>query len=291
MLACLIAAALWAFSLAYFRDPIRQRGPVAVNFFKCTFACLCFWLWTIVLGTFPGRDAAGAFGLLALSGVIGMSIGDVLLFIAVREGGVQRALVLFNTSPLIALVLALPVYGTLPSPIQLVGMAAVLAGVLLVETDPVRRAGNERASNGGRPWLAFFAGLGGAAGQAIGIVLSHGPLQSVDIVPASAIRLTAASAGLLAYALFKPRIRSALRELTPRTWPRLALPSLFGSVIAIYFMMVGMRDVEPGISATLLATTPIFSLPVARFLLKEELGWRSALGTAAAVIGVVLIGG
>lgn len=289
MIACLAAAALWAIAVSLFRRALDDLGPSAVNVGKCAFASLCFWVGVLVASAPPDLGArAGTWSIVALSGVIGMALGDTLLFVAVRDGGVQRALVLFNTSPVMAAVAAVAIYGETPSAAGWIGMAVTLAGVMLVETDPARP--RPRAKTGAA-WRTAAAGLGAAACQAAGILMNRGPLQVIELVPASAVRLSAASLALLVVMLLTRDGRPALAALAhSRAWQRIVPPTLIGTVLAVYLMMRGIRDVPVATSAALLATTPVFALPIARFVLREPIGARSIVGTLLAVLGVALLG-
>jgi drug/metabolite transporter (DMT)-like permease len=176
-------------------------------------------------------------------------------------------------------------------------MVLVVVGVGLVETDPAR----PRPSRGGTGsegatappdartlrWTVIAA-LGAALGQATGLLLMQRPLQSVPIVEASLVRLAAAGAGVLLLLAVRRGGPGELARMGPRAWPGLALPSVIGTVIAVIFMMQGVRDLPPGIAAALLGTTPLFSLPISRFVLAEPVGLRSLAGTSLAVAGVAL---
>lgn len=289
MIYCLIAAALWAVAVSLFRPAIDAIGPMRVNLAKCAIAAVAFWIWVALTNPGFGEGGATEWTLLAASGLVGMSIGDVLLFLAVREGGVQRALVLFNTSPILAALLAMPVYGEMLPLHAWFGIAAIVAGVTAVETDPVRRSIARPLGARSAGWVVVCAGLGAAAGQALGIVMTRGPLQVVPVLPASAVRLTTAAVGLALISSIWVRPTSSGEGLTPRWWLRLTLPTTIGTVVAVYFMMLGIREVPAGISATLLATPPLFALPISRFVLREPLGVRSVAGTILAVGGVGLL--
>ncbi|GAB4374051.1 MAG: DMT family transporter [Acidobacteriota bacterium] len=288
MIWCLAAAALWAVAVSMLRTPIRTHGAAAANLGKCLLAAAAFWLLVPLTGGLGARGNAADWSLLALSGVVGMAAGDLCLFLAVRHGGVQRALVIFNSSPLLAALGAIPVYGEWPAAGTWLGMLLVIAGVTLVESDPVRRR-EARPDATAPPRSVLFYGLGAAAGQAAGILLSRGPLQAVPLVPASAVRLSAAAIALVALLPLAARRRAGLRSVTPAALRDLALPTLIGTVIAVLFMMRGIRDVPAAISSSLLATTPIFSLPIARFVLAEPLGARSVAGTLLAVAGIAVM--
>ncbi len=288
MLSCLIAAALWAISLSLYRRPIRDLGPLPVNFFKCTAAVLLYGIYLAVFGVGGGFGRPGDRALLAASGVVGFTLGDLCLFISVREGGVQRALVLFNTSPLIATVLAIPFLGETPRGAVVAGIALVLVGVLMVETDPVRLAASNNHAAPRRPWLATVAGLGAALGQALGILFSKGPLQTVAVLPATTIRLAAGVVTLAPLLAFAPG-GQGFANLAPRRWAPLILPTALGTVIALLFSMKGISEVPAGVASSLLATTPIFALPISVFMLRESIGPRSVAGTVLAVAGVFLL--
>ena len=289
---CLVAAALWAVSVALFRGPVETLGARATNFFKCAVATILYWGWIAAFGPHGSWGTPGQWLSLAASGVLGFTFGDMCLFISMREGGVQRAPALFNLSPLLAALAAIPLLHELPQPIAWIGMLLVLAGVLMVETDP-RRAAARRADASAkrRPWLATLAGLGAALGQAAGVLFSRGPLTEMPVLPGTAIRVAAGALTLLPLLFFVggPARRRPIDHLGPRNWRSLALPTLLGTVIALLFAMSGIARLETGIAASLLATTPIFALPISRFALKEPLGPRSALGTLLAVYGVYLL--
>ena len=296
---CLVAAALWAISISLFRPLIARFGPAPVNFFKCAFASVAYFAWLALAGRLAGLAALdpGAIGQLALSGFVGMAIGDSLLFSAVEAGGVQRTLVIYNSAPLMTALLAWAAGGAVPSAQVWLGMVLVVLGVGLVETDPARPRATPGGAGSGtgasRPdaralrWTVIAA-LGAALGQATGLLLMQQPLQSVPIVEASLVRLAAAGAGVFVLLALRRGGSAELTRMGPRTWPALALPSAVGTVIAVIFMMQGVRDLPPGIAAALLGTTPLFSLPISRFVLAEPVGVRSLAGTSLAVLGVAL---
>ena len=95
------SAFCWAIGLLLFRFPLSHRAASEVNLFKCAFAALLLGLTAIAaLGgeslAFDGRSLL----LIAISGVIGMSVGDTLLFQAMSRLGPTRALMLQSTNPL-----------------------------------------------------------------------------------------------------------------------------------------------------------------------------------------------
>ena len=65
------------------------------------------------------------------------------------------------------------------------------------------------------------------------------------------------------------------------------LGAAFGPVGGVWLSMVARRHAsDAGIAAALMATTPIFMMPVAALLYRARIGWLGALGTVLAVVGV-----
>ncbi|HSN57128.1 MAG TPA: DMT family transporter, partial [Candidatus Sulfomarinibacteraceae bacterium] len=128
-LASLTAAALWATSVVLFRGPIASWGARAVNLAKCLIGAVLLALTLPATGgyaelaTAPGRDLA----FIALSGLVGLTLGDTALFAAVARLGAHRTLLVQTTAPVFAGLLA-AAGGERLAPGQLLGAAVVLAG-------------------------------------------------------------------------------------------------------------------------------------------------------------------
>ncbi|MHC4409741.1 MAG: EamA family transporter, partial [Planctomycetota bacterium] len=78
--ASLAAALCWAIGLNLFRKDVRLIGARAVNLFKGIIGCTLFLACLLVVGV-PYVDARSV-NLFMLSGVIGLGLGDSLLFMA-----------------------------------------------------------------------------------------------------------------------------------------------------------------------------------------------------------------
>jgi drug/metabolite transporter (DMT)-like permease len=63
---------------------------------------------------------------------------------------------------------------------------------------------------------------------------------------------------------------------------------LFGTYVAIWMQQLAFKYTNVGIAQTLLATSPLFILPVSA-LQKEKLSLRSIFGVLVSIAGVALI--
>jgi drug/metabolite transporter (DMT)-like permease len=295
----LASALCWAIGLTLFRAPLARRTAAEVNLFKCVLGALLLWL--TALGALLG-EAALALDLrttllLLLSGVVGMSIGDTLLFRSMALIGPTRALMLQSTNPLLATLFGWLCLAETLSPLQLLGIAACSGGTLLVIAEGRR---GELARTAGYA-LGIAAGLGASAGQAAGLLLVREALLGASAaegaagaglalpIAAAAIRLSAGALALLLPAL-RRRPRATLALLVARdAWREMGLASLVGTYLGILAMTIALDLAATGIVSALTSTTPLFLLGIGVVWLRERHGILSYGGVALGVLGAILL--
>jgi drug/metabolite transporter (DMT)-like permease len=62
-----------------------------------------------------------------------------------------------------------------------------------------------------------------------------------------------------------------------------------GPFLGVWLSMIAVQASRVGVASTLMALTPVISLPVVRFALKEQVSPRAVLGTLVAMAGVALM--
>ena len=245
----------------------------------------------VVLASGSWRQFDGAtVAPLVLSGLIGIFLGDSLLFTAVGRLGPRRAGVLFALNAPIAAVLGWLALGETLSPAAVAGVALTAAGVALAIL-------YGRSNAGGHVWetvkgslpLGVAAGLGAATGQAVGSLLAR-PVMAAGFDPfaASLLRVVVAAAGLTVLARLPvlgamgPRPGGAL---TPRVAAVTALTAFLGLGVGMTLVLYGLAGGKVGIVSTLSATSPVLILP----LLWLRTGQRPLAGAWAGA-GLVVLG-
>jgi drug/metabolite transporter (DMT)-like permease len=286
-LAALGAALAWAVGSLLFARIGRSTSAFAMSVGKSVSAGLLLVGATFLLGGLSTSVPARAYVWLAASSVAGIAIGDTAYFGAIVRLGVPRAIVLLSTAPLFA-----TIFGTVFLSEELglrgaAGIALTLAGVMLVVW---RREPSTAPPRG----LALGIALGvlSGVGQATGSVLSKHAM-SFGILPGLAGGLRLLFGGMMlaiAFAL-TGRARAVLTELgTDRKWVAIAGASLVGSFVGIWLAQIAIqRTASVGVASTLLATSPVFALPLAHFAGQERLRPMSAAGAVIAVVGVALL--
>ncbi len=290
-IAGICASLLWAISSLVF-----SRAPVpagALNLFKNLVASL------LLLGTITvvamGQQAPflsadrRAVGWLALSGLIGIVLGDTCFFRSLQILGARRSLVLSTLAPPLAGALGWLFLDEKLSPWAMVGMLCTLSGVIWVVRDPTLMAdgaGHFPGSNS----LAIVYGAFGSLCQAGGVVLAKLGMQAVHPLEASFLRLAiAASAGLLLAALFGRLGEWTRSIITSRVALRLAAAAACGTYLGIYLSLVASKHAPVAVASTLTTLSPIFVIPLARIFLGCPISPRSLVGSAVAITGVILL--
>jgi uncharacterized membrane protein len=290
-LACLTAAGLWAVAVTVFRPAIVRFGAPAVNLMKSLIASFLLGITVLVTGQWEvvtGAEAE-ALWLIAGSGIIGLTLGDTALFAAVAKIGPYRTMLFQTLAPVFTALFAIVWLGTFPTLAQSAGVVVILAGVLLVVA-PARRHAGMLPEPKVLIWGGYLLAILSAAGQGVGIVLAKDGMVEMALVPATFFRLLVAAAGLVVLALVSRRLgtlRQVAREPAAR-W-RIGGASVLGTYLAMLFMMAGIRLAPPAVSATLLSTTPVFSMFIEARTTGEKITPRRWAGTAIAILGVAIL--
>ncbi len=286
-IAALSAAALWSVSTILWTRQMAVSWPQAMNLFKTGLCLPLFAATLLVAGPRPplGGLTPSTLGILLVSGVIGMSLGDTAYFTALSRIGARRTMLIQCLTPLFAAALAALGGQELPGIVAGGGVGLVLAGLLLVLRErPVGVTQRGHAVAG--TILATCA----AFCQALGIVLTKHGLESAGILQASTVRITGGVAGILLLELARGRLGATVRHaLRPPSLPRIIPAALMGSFLGFYLFQVAVRFSNPAVAAALTGTSPLFVSPLSVVFLGEAIHAGGWIGTALAVGGVILV--
>jgi len=286
--AALGAAFLWAFTSILFTAAGRNVAPAATNLFKTVAATLLFAVALFFrdgLPFDPHLDGQQLM-LLALSGVVGLGIGDSFLFAAYQILGTRRGMLVQSTHPVFGTVLALFFFQELPTLLQFVGIAVVLGGIVLVLGDGHHR----RKLEPGRRRRGLILGLMAGACQAIGALLAKEALIGADAFGATQIRVAGGAISLLIFALLRGELRAWIRGLMqPSVLWRVSAASVLGPFLAVFLMLYSIQNAPIGVALTLLATAPIWLLPMGALLQKDHPTVHETLGVLVAISGIALL--
>ena len=291
--AALAAAAGWGLGTMLFERVFRalDRPPTAAagNLFKNSIAGAVFAVLAWCTGA-PGVPAE-AWGVLLLSGALGFAVGDTCTFLALPRCGVQLTAMLSNLIPPLAALLAWVFLGEKLAPVTLAWMGVVVVGVVIVILD----RGGDGLERPDRTRGVLFAVLA-ALSQAVAIVVGRHGLQGVAILPGTVARIVGGIGGALVLAALPALLRSgsARNEFSALARPfregglarALLWPTFFAAVLILPLHSFSLRGAPGGVAAALLATTPLFTLPLG-LLFGTRPTMRTVLGTCIGFAGAV----
>lgn len=288
-LAALATACCWTASALAFEAAGRRVGSLALNLIRLVPALLLLsvYSWLVRGVAFPVDASAHAWLWLSLSGLVGFTVGDLCLFRAFVRLGARVSMLLMATVPPITALLGLLIMDEVLSARQLLGMALAVAGVSSVALE-------RRPDAAGRPQRlpvdGILLGLGGAVGQALGLVLSKVGMGSYDAFAATQIRVLAGIAGLAVVFTaigWWPRVRVALAD-RPAMVPT-GIGAFFGPFLGVSLSLVAIKYAFAGVAATLMALVPVLIIPASVLVFGERVSRTAVLGAVVAVAGTALL--
>lgn len=225
---------------------------------------------------------------LGLSGLIGLVIGDGLLFQAFIYIGARLSMLLMALVPIISTLLAwffLSEILTLPEIFAILLTVGGIAWVIL-ERQPNNQIGHHRNYK-----LGILCAIGGAMGQAVALITAKKGLGGdFSALSANLIRILSATIFFWFLALVKGEIISNFQFLKiPSTRNAIIAGSVVGPFLGIWFSLIAIKYANIGIASTLMSLPPIFLLPLTRWIFKEQISWRAIIGTTMAIAGVAII--
>lgn len=295
-LAGLATSGLWTATTLFATAASRRIGPLAVNTTRILVAIVLLAIThRLLAGVWIPELRAAQVGMLAVSGLIGLTLGDQALFAAFLLIGPRLALLLMTSAPIWAALIGWIVLGERIAPQALVGMAMTLAGIGWVITE--RSAAAPVAARTGRGRGVVLA-LVAALFQAVGLLLSkqgigHGWLPPADhLAPQSAalVRMTFAGVGLLPLWLIlrsRPVYRPATHGSAALGGYGLALGgAFFGPFLGMWMSLEASHRVPIGVAQTLASLPPVLILPLQHWVYDERVTIRAVAGALLAVLGI-----
>ena len=289
-IAGIITSLMYTLNAAFITRAGKQVGSVISNRTRVIFAFLYLLIINLILFGAPLPLAAGTdrWGWLALSGVIGLALGDAFLFQSYLLIGPRIGMLLLSLSTVIGIIEAWAFFGETLTLVQILGIALTLGGIVWVILD--HRAGPESAHPNAARGVMF--GVLSAVGQATGYVFSkQGMAGDFSPFQGNVIRMLAAALALWIMAAFQKEVGSTLQTLRQNTsaLKLLALAALIGPVFGVTASLLAVQHAEVGVASVLTSLSPIFILPISHFVFKERLGWQAIAGTLLAMAGVFIL--
>ena len=287
-LAALGTATCWAVTGLIASDAVRAVGPFYFNLIRQAFVALLLCVVLVVTGGWaaPGWGVAGV---LAVSGVIGILIGDTFNFAAVGKIGPRRAAAVFALNAPMAAVLGWAILGETLAWAAVAGIGLTVLGVALAILGRPRVDAHRFEILQGALAAGVGLGLLGALGQAAGSLIAR-PIMTAGLDPYMASLLRVGASGLVMGLMVATPFAPALpRRISPGVLLLTVTTAIIGLLVGMTLFLYALQGSQTGIIATLSATSPVVILPLLWLRTGQRPSALSWLGAALAVAGLALI--
>lgn len=281
--AALGSSASWAVGWILFAQLGERLSPVALTLVK---AAVSVVLLAAVLAVArpPAPVPPESLGLLVLSGVLGIALGDTLFFAALRRLGASVLVLLFALGQALTVFLAVLQLGERPSGVQLVGIAIIIASVTTVLW---LRSEDDRRSN---EVSGILYGLGSIVAMSVSVIIAKRALGEAGALDATFIRMVAGMACIALWSLLNNPKRLDLRPLLePAFVVKLVAAVAIVTFGGFWLSLVAVKAIDVSVANTLNSTEPIFVLPLALIFLREKITAPQILCAVTTIMGVALL--
>jgi drug/metabolite transporter (DMT)-like permease len=292
-IAALTTAVCWSVASLFFTVASKQVGSQLVNRVRLPLAALFLAITHLLWQgqVLPIHAETSRWGWLGLSAIIGLVVGDAMLFQAFVLIGTRLAMLLMTLAPVIGALLAWVFLGEALSLLEIAAIIVTVGSVAWVVSE--QRNSNSVDGNPRSYAIGVLCGIGGASGQALGLILSkRGMSGDFPALSASLMRLTTASVVIWLWALIQGQVGPTVEGLrNKRARWAIVGGTLTGPFMGMTFSLVAVQFTHVGIASTLMALSPVFLLPLSRWIFKERISQRAIVGTVVAMVGVAMIFG
>ena len=286
----LASAITWGISVSLFKIIGNTISPYVLNPLKNTIGTVLFILTCLmvsvisVISNLTYLDCL----ILALSGVIGITIADVLFLISLNILGTSRSSIINTIYSPMVIVLAYFILGETLTYIHIIGGMLILGSILYLSFSP-----NDDEVDGLKRGLII--GIIAYSLMALGIIMVKPILNKcADSVELQLwiILFRLVPGTLLSYITMsvmhsKNEIVSQLSDR--KIWPIILLGSFLGTYVGFAMWVIGMAKTSASIASILNQTSTIFIAFFGWLILKETFSKKMMLCFFIALIGAFII--
>ncbi|MBQ4680494.1 DMT family transporter [Aeromonas dhakensis] len=286
----LAAASLWAVAALISVKPARHLGPFAYSRWRMCLVSLMLGSMSLLTGGWHTLSGS-ALPLLAISGLIGIFIGDTALYACMNRLGPRRSGLLFSCHALFSALLGLWLFNEQLTGSRLAGAMLVFVGVMLAILFGRRSSGSEWEKIRGGLVAGVALGLTAALCQSLGAIIAKPVMMGgdVDAVSASGVRMGSALLAHCALRMTGLPLSKPLHPINRRIFGMIALNGFLAMALGMTLILVALKQGDVGMVAILSSTTPVILLPLLWWHSGERPSAAAWAGTLLATLGTMLV--
>lgn len=284
--AALTVAIVWTATAILFEIATKRIGVLPVNMIRLIIAFFMLGvISTFATGHFlPVEATSRQWFLLSVSGLIGFVFGDWCLFKAFELTGSRLSMLVMASNPAMAAVMG---YFFLTEKLGIISVTAMLVtfvGIVI--------AVMARNASGGKHKVSFIGilyGLGGALGQAGGLIFSKMGMGDYNAFAATEIRVIAATIGFGIIIIYKKQVSFVIQSFTDkRVIYHLLVASFLGPTIGVGLSLYALQHANTGVASSIMSIVPVLIIIPSVLFLKQKVSIGEVAGAVVSTVGVIL---
>ncbi len=282
-IASLGVAVCWTMSALYFEKAGHKVGSLSVNLIRIFLAVVFLGITLLFTqGSFFPTDASYEnWFWLGLSGVVGFFIGDLLLFQSYVVIGSRTSQLVMSLAPMLTAVIGWFFLSEILSLQSILGIIVSVAGVIIAI------AGKRLKLN--IPFKGFLFALGGALGQALGLILSKRGIGDYDPLAATQIRAIFGFVSFLILMIYLKRMGRVVLALKDfKSMKAITIGTIFGPFIGVTLSLFAIQRTHTGVASALMALAPIIIIVPSAIMFKEKITTQQVFGAFISMIGATI---
>ena len=285
-----LAALSWSIASLISTDITRKIGSLDFNRLRLIFVSFMLIAYASIQNSWD-TIYIEYLNIIILSGLIGIFIGDSLLFMALKRIGPRRNNILFSLAAPFTVVLNIIILHQEMTLIEITGCLTVFIGVVIAIAYGNNKDNKHRWEKiEGSIKIGVIFGILAALCQAIGLIMMKPILNSgADPIASAAIR-TVVSAFLLSLSFFYNFTKKEGIKIYNFTIIfKIIISGFLGMALGMSLLLIALQNADAGIIATLSSTGPIMILIILWISTKKMPTLGAWLGTIIAFTGTGLI--
>jgi drug/metabolite transporter (DMT)-like permease len=281
-----MSAILWASSVVLFRIIGLKVHALGLSLFKNLLSALLLGLTLISFGMplLPSISSAH-YGLLILSGILGLALSDTLFFMALRILGAELTAIVDCAYAPFVIGLSFLFLGERMNGLQTVGVVLIMLAVFLITRKKIGVEIPRRILLSG-----VILGVSSMFVTAAGIVMIKPMLKQTSLLWASFLRMAAGAVSVGIFLAFYRKRDAILAPLrNRRNMSRLIAPSFLGAYLSQVIWMGGMKYTQASIASALNQLNTVFIFVLGAVFLKERITPLKLAAAVLAFAGALLV--
>ena len=284
------SAIIWGFSVSLFKIIGNTISPYILNPVKNTIGTILFLITCLIVGNnyFIYPLSIYEYVLIGLSGVIGITIADVLFLRSLNILGTSRSSIINTTYSPMVILLAYFILGEQLQVIHFLGGGLIVGSIIYLSANPEKKT-VENLTQG------LILGVIAYTLMALGIVIikpiltrcADSVYTQLWIILYRLIPGTLLSYVTMSVMLSKAEIKTQLSD--KKIWPLIFLGSFLGTYVGLTMWIIGMAKTSASIASILNQTATIFIAFFGWLILKEKFSRKMMVCFLIALLGAFII--